>query len=102
MFKMPHTRKHHRQVVGGGEQAIGEAGIAGSGFHACDRNQRKAFRMLYDFFRQINVQIRPIEMTGRELLNVENRFYRLITKPRKIGIRKEQLFSMSKKPDPVP
>lgn len=34
--------------------------------------------MLYDFLREIHVDIGPIEMLWRKLLNIQNYLYRLI------------------------
>ena len=46
--------------------------------------------MLDGFYAQIYVQIRPIEVSGRRLLNSENVSNRNLFEPREILIRKKK------------
>jgi len=57
--------------------------------------------MPYRLNRQINIQIRPIEMVGRWSQDVENLLNRGYREPGKLGIRKCKLLIINKYPDAV-
>lgn len=54
--------------------------------------------MLYDLTRKIDIQFRPIEMTGRRLFNIEDLANRDILEPREVLVGQEQFPLTGQKP----
>ena len=63
--------------------------------------QWKSFRVLDGFYAQIYIQIRPVEVPGRRLLNLENVPNRNLFEPREILIRKKKFLLTDEKPYPM-
>jgi hypothetical protein len=63
------------------------------------RFQRKAFRMAYRLNRQVNIQIRPIQVVGARSQDVKDLLNCGCLEPRKLGIRKYKLLIVNKHPD---
>ena len=60
--------------------------------------QWKSFRVFDGFYTQIYIQIRPIEVPGRRLLNVKNVPNRNFFEPREILIREKKFPLTDEKP----
>ena len=63
------------------------------------RFQRKPFRMAYRLNRQVNIQIRPIQVVGARSKDVEDLLNCGCLEPRKLGIWKFKLPIVNKHPD---
>jgi hypothetical protein len=59
----------------------------------------KPLWMLDDLFREIDIDVRPVEVARRLLLNIHDYLYRLILEPREFVIWHEQLLIVRQQPN---
>lgn len=55
--------------------------------------------MLDNFLRKVYINIGPLEVTGRWLLDIHNYFYRLVLEPREFIVWYEQFLFVCQQPD---
>src|SRR5690554_3205847 len=92
-----HNAPQHARLWNGGEAAMEKMSPCLRWLCAVS-DVREPLGMLYNFFRQVDIKVRPIEVAWRLFLNVHNCADRLLLKPGKTVVGHEKLSVVRQKP----
>src|SRR5690606_21595128 len=96
-FIILHNAPQHARLWNGGEAAMEKTSPCLRWLCAVS-DVREPLGMLYNFFRQVDIKVRPIEVAWRLFLNVHNCADRLLLKPGKTVVGHKKLSVVRQKP----